>query len=126
MATTPNYGGTPYIGMVQVATANTNRDGTTGTYGSISVGSAGSRVEEVVVSAIGTTTAGMVRLFLSDGTNTRFLAEMVVSAITPSGTVKAWTARMLFDNLCIPAGWTIKVNTNNAETFNVFAFGGSF
>ncbi|NBX74718.1 MAG: hypothetical protein EBQ89_10555, partial [Alphaproteobacteria bacterium] len=71
MATDPNFAGTPLAGNAQISTANTNRDGT-GTLGTVvTAGASGSRIEEIVIEATGTTTAGMIRLFLNDGTNTR-------------------------------------------------------
>jgi hypothetical protein len=43
---------------------------------------AGTKVFEVRVQATVTTTAGMVRLYYYDGTNTRLFDEIPVSAIT--------------------------------------------
>ena len=132
MATDPNFAGTPLAGNAQISTANTNRDGT-GTLGTVvTAGASGSRIEEVVIEATGTTTAGIVRLFLNDGTNTRLWREVAVTAATPSGTVLAFTASVRNDTrpdlplLVLPTGWSLRASTHNAETFNVFAFGGSF
>jgi len=108
MSTTANYAATPRAAFGQVSTANTNRDGT-GT----------SRIDDIVVVATGTTTAGMVRLFLHDGTNARLWVELPVSAITPSGTVVAFNASLLNQALILPSGWSLRASTNNAETFNV-------
>jgi hypothetical protein len=127
MATVPNYAATPLMKHVQVSTANTNRDGTTGTYGTLlTAGGNGCRIEEILLHAAVATTAGLIRLFINDGTNPRLFAEIPVAAITPSGTVPAFTARLSFANLVLESGDSITVNTNNAEAMNVFAFGGSF
>jgi hypothetical protein len=132
MATDPNFASTPVAGLAQISTANTNRDGT-GTLGTVvTAGASGSRIEEIVIEATGTTTAGIVRLFLNDGTNTRLWREVAVTAATPSGTVLAFTASVRNDTrpdlplLVLPTGWSLRAGTHNAETFNVFAFGGSF
>lgn len=132
MATTPNFADIPLVGLGQISAANTNRDGT-GTIVTIATaGASGSRIEEIVVQAAVTTTAGMVRLFLNDGTNTRLWREVPVTAATPSGTVAAFRAMVRNDDrpdlplLLLPTGWSLSAATNNAETFNVFAFGGSF
>lgn len=65
MATTPAFAVTPRISAVNVATANSNRDGTTGAYGHLITGAAtGTRISEIVTQARVTTTAGMIRIFL--------------------------------------------------------------
>jgi hypothetical protein len=129
MASTPNYVTTPKCAVAQISTANTNRDGT-GTIGTVfSAGASGSRIERIRVVATGTTTAGMVRLFIHDGTNARLYRELSVSAITPSGTVGVFTAEINYigDNpLLLPNGYSLRASTHNAETFNVIAEGGDF
>ncbi|MDW8259432.1 MAG: hypothetical protein RML32_08310 [Gammaproteobacteria bacterium] len=113
--------------MVQIATANTNRDGTD-TMGTVLTGaSTGTVINLIRVVATGTTTAGVVRLFLHDGTNTRLLQEILVPAITPSTTVPVFSRSLMYvypEILFLPsASWQLRASTNNAETFNVFAFG---
>lgn len=119
MGTSANYASTPRAAVGQVTTANTNRDGT-GTIATIfTAGSSGSRVDDIVIQATGTTTAGMVRLFLHDGTNARLWAEVPVSAVTPSATVAAFATALVNQALVLPSGWSLRASTNNAETFNV-------
>lgn len=127
MATTPKYADSAAIGMGQVSTANTARDGT-GTIATIYTAPAnGAVVKRVRVVATGTTTAGMVRLFLHDGTNTRLLAELDVPAVTVSATQAAHVNEFVFDDLVLPSNsWSVRAATHNAETFNVFAFAGEF
>lgn len=124
MASTPNYPGTPRHGSAAISTANTNRDGT-GTMGTVLAGvAAGTRVVEVVVQATGTTTAGMVRLFIDDGTTVRLVDEVPVSAITPSATVAAFRTIRRYDNLVLPSSsHSLKASTHNAESFVVHAVG---
>ena len=119
MGTSANYASTPRAAFGQVTTANTNRDGT-GTIATVfTAGASGSRIDDVVIQATGTTTAGMVRLFLHDGTNARLWAEVPVSAVTPSGTVPAFVSSLLNQSLVLPNGWSLRASTHNAETFNV-------
>lgn len=119
MAATAQYASTARSALGQVTTANTNRDGT-GTIATIfSAGTSGSRIDQIEVEAVGTTTAGMVRLFLHDGTNARLWREVPVSAVTPSGTVSAFYARLSNLSLILPSGYSLRAATNNAETFNV-------
>lgn len=132
MSTTPQYASTPRVGIAQISTANTNRDGT-GTIGTVfTAGASGSRIDAIAIKATGTVTAGMVRLFVNDGTNTRLLAELPVVAVTPAASTPAYevqlnqnTMSQLFP-IILPTGHNIGASTQNAETFNVFAFGGDF
>lgn len=130
MASTPNFASTPRCAMAQAAAANTNRDGT-GTIATVfTAGASGSRLERVRIQAAGTTTAGVIRLFVHDGSNARLLMEVLVTAITPSTTVQAWSADidMSYNGqaLVLPNGFSLRASTHNAETFNVIAIGGDF
>jgi hypothetical protein len=124
MAASPVFAVTPEIGMGQVSAANTNRDGTTGTYVTlVTAAPSGTRVAEIVTQATVTTTAGMVRLFLTDGSTIRMFDEIAISAATVSASVKGNRVSTLYTNLVIPSGWSIKASTHNAEAINVFVLG---
>lgn len=132
MSTAANYASTPKCGIGQISTANTNRDGT-GTIGTIfTAGASGSRIDAISLKAVGTTTAGMVRLFIHDGTNARLLTELPVTAITPSATLPAWEAQLNTNSMSqvlpilLQSGHSLRASTHNAETFNVIAIGGDF
>jgi hypothetical protein len=126
VATTPTFTGTPNCGNGVVSAANTNRDGT-GTLATIlTAGASGTRVFRIHIKAIATSTAGMVRLYIYDGTNTRLFREYVVTAITVGAAVKSWEAEEAFYDLVLPVNFVIKASTHNSETFNVIAFGGNF
>lgn len=132
MATNANYAATPKVGIGQVTTANTNRDGT-GTIATIfTAGASGSRIDAINLKAIATTTTGMIRLFIHDGTNARLLTELPVLAVTPSGTAPSWETQLNTNTftqvlpLILPTGYSLRASTNNAETFNVIAVGGDF
>lgn len=132
MAAIPQYASTPKCGIGQVSVANTNRDGT-GTIATIfSAGASGSRIDAIDLKAVGTTTAGMIRLFIHDGTNARLLTEVPVTALTPSATLPSWEAQLNTNSMSqvlpiiLPTNYSLRASTNNAETFNVIAFGGDF
>src|SRR5262249_27101643 len=61
MAATPAFVGTPRTWLGQVSAANTNRDGTGTLVDIVSAGALGSRLDQIEVVAIATTTAGVVR-----------------------------------------------------------------
>lgn len=124
MATSPAFAVTPRIASVNVATANTNRDGT-GTVATLITGAAtGTRVAEIVTQARVTTTAGMVRVFLYDGSTYYFFDEIAIAAATVSASVKGTRVRVTYDNLVLPsASWSVRVSTHNAESIDVTALG---
>lgn len=131
MSSTPVFIGTPKCAVAQISTANTARDGT-GTIGSVyTAGASGSRIDRVVLTATGTTTAGMIRLFIYDGTNNRLIREIPVTAVTPGASTPAWSCSIdasidaLFPCFIVNT-YILKASTHNAETFNVAAFGGDF
>lgn len=132
MAQTGNYVAAPRSPTAAISTANTARDGS-GTLATVATGPArnlasdppaqgGMRIDALAICAGGTTTAGMVRLFVHDGTNARLIAEIPVDAATPSATVQAWAVRLNKDvcdfmPLVLAAGASLRASTHNAETF---------
>ena len=124
MAANPAFAVTPRLASVNVATANTNRDGT-GTVATLITGaSTGTRIAEIVVQARVTTTAGMVRVFLYDGTTYRFFDEIAIAAATVSASVKGTRVSTTYNNLILPsASWSVVVSTHNAESMDVIALG---
>ena len=120
MASTPIFIGTAKSPTVQIATANTGRDGT-GTLGTVyTAGASGARIDRINITATGTTTAGMVRLFIFNGTSNFLISELPVVSVTPSATQPAFTADIVFDQgLVMTAAYQLRATTNNAETFNV-------
>jgi hypothetical protein len=120
MATAAQYAATARTAQAQVTTANTNRNGT-GTIVTVFTGAAsGSRIDDIYIVATGTTTAGVVRLFLNDGTNTYLWKEILVPAVTPSTTVSVFSAALIEQALILQnASWSLRASTNNSETFNI-------
>ena len=127
MAAAINYAAVPRLAAVTISTANTNRDGT-GTVATLITGvAAGTRIEAVRIAATGTTTAGVVRIFLHDGTTFFLIREELVPATTPSTTVAVFMREVVFGDqrpLTLPsASWSLRVSTHNAEAFTVHAVG---
>ena len=129
--TAPIFTLTPQIGRARIATANTNRDGT-GTLGNVITGAAsGTRVDRIVITATGTTTAGMVRLFINDGANIRAWREVPVTAITVSASAAAFTFTIVSPDsqvplLVLPNAYILAASTHNAEQFDVLAHAGDY
>ena len=130
MATSAQYTAQPNLEYSQLTTANTARDGT-GTIVNIASGPAaaagvgvGERITKVTVTATGTTTAGVIRFFLSldSGSTNRLILEKLVPAITPSTSVSVFRMEVAeLVGMVLPGGGTVvlRAATNNSETFNV-------
>jgi hypothetical protein len=119
MALSPQYASTPINGAVNIATANALRDGT-GTLGTLITASGnGIRVDDIYITATGTTTAGTIRMFLSNGTTNYLIQELIVSANTVSSTNPAWSQPINNKGLVLQSGWSIKFSTEKAESFNI-------
>ena len=127
MATAPIFFATPFAAQAQISAANTNLDGSGTVVDLFAVQAAALKVERINVKAIVTTTAGMIRIFAHDGTNTRLIRELAVDAITKSATVAAFSASLDFtrpeDLLVLPVGWQLKASTEKAEAFNLATIG---
>lgn len=124
MAAAPTFAVTPRIASVNIASANANRDGT-GTIATLITGaSTGTQIREIAVQARVATTAGMVRVFLHDGSTFYLFDEISIAAATVSASVKATRVSTTYANLVLPsASWSVRVSTHNAESFDVTAMG---
>jgi hypothetical protein len=124
MATSPAFAATPRLASVNIATANTNRDGS-GTVATLITGaSTGTRIAEIVIKARVATTAGQVRVFLYDGTTHYAFDEIAVAAASVSASVQGTRVSTTYNNLILPsASWSVRVSTNNAESIDVTALG---
>lgn len=130
MAITAQYTAQPKLVYSQLTTANTARDGT-GTIVTVATGPSataangvGERITRVTVQAAGTTTAGVIRFYLSldGGTTNRLILEKLVSAITPSTSVSAYRIEVNeLVGLVLPGGGNVQLRaaTEKTETFNV-------
>lgn len=122
----------PFVFGVNISTANTARDGS-GTVGTLVTGTAlGVRIDKITVHAKVTTSAGMIRFFLNDGTNKFLVHEEVVAAVTVGADTPAWSAEILQETnpwlakLTVLTGWTLLVSTHIGEAFSVVAHGGNY
>jgi hypothetical protein len=127
MASTATFTATVTVGIVQITDANANRDGTGALESVLVAGGEGVRIDLIRAVATGTVTAGMIRLFLAVEPDVRLWKEIPVTATVPSATAEAFSVEYTPTlPLLIPAGWLLLASTQKAETFNVFAFGGTF
>lgn len=133
MAATPAFASTVIVGTGTVpGTADTSMTApsnqTTLTF-STAIGSSGAKIEEIRVVGLGTTVAGIVNVFLYDGSAYHLVDQVVVSAVTSSTTAAAFYDLRRYDNLFVPSGWSVRVTTTvagNVSLLKVFALGANF
>lgn len=115
-----NYASTPATAVAQVGgAANAGRDGSGTIVTVFTAGASGSRIDDTALTATVTTTAGMVRLFLHDGTTARLWREVIVPANAVSATNPAWSAQLTNLALVLKAGWSLRASSEKAELINV-------
>lgn len=140
MATSAQYTTTPIVEYAQVSTANTARDGT-GTTVLIAAGPAvaqgsgvGKRIAKVFIKSTVTTTAGMVRFFISldGGTTKRLITEVPVYANTVGAnstsfetTVSALEGLVLQGQVS-SVSCNLYASTEKAETFNIIVVSATY
>ena len=116
---------------VNISVANTNLDGLTGAYGVVATGSTGmDEIDVVYIQATGTTTLGMIRLWLHfQSSNTALatvLVQIVVKAVTPNVSEEqgVWQGSHQFNPpLRLPTGTSLRASTHIGEGFNITAQG---
>lgn len=114
-----NYAATPRTEVAQVSAANTNRDGT-GTIATVfAAGTNGSRIDDIAITPTVTTTAGMVRLYIHDGTNARLWREVVIAANTPSASNPVLPSLLSNLGLILKSGYSLRASTEKNEVINI-------
>jgi len=135
--TTPIFTLTPNCPVVNIAAANTARDGSGTLVTLFTAGANGSRIESVTFTSAQATAAlnsAMVgRVFLTDnaGANPRLISEITIAAVTASNSVIGAASTISFSNgLIIPTGCllkaTISVYAGVQDQMQVVARGGDY
>jgi len=127
--TIPIFPSTPSLTSAQVATGLVGRtvSGVTGLTLIFTAGSNGARVDTITITAAGTTTAGVIRLWYYIGSGNSLLwQEILVTAVTPSTTLAVWSYEFNPVNWVLPATTYLYGSTHNTETFNIHVRGGNY
>ena len=127
--TSPIFTLTPKSPSVRISTANTNRDGSTGTYGTLfTAGSDGAFFKGFQYQAEANNTAGAIRLYVQDAGSGN--VEMIYEAVVAATTFSAGVTPVARGEWYPPAGiWlsassVVKVSTHIGETFSCSLVGG--
>jgi hypothetical protein len=132
MAADPVFASVPRIGVADVSTANTNRDGT-GTIADIigdagrTIPTAGTKIERIVIKSTGDPADSIVTIFLHDTTNYDLFDEFDIgNPAAASTTVEGLRMERAYRDLILPSGWKMGAAITVAPTagiIKVFAFG---
>lgn len=126
MAIAPNFAATPRFSAVSIATADTSRTAPVNIGTVFAAGANGSRIDEVTITAAGTSTNNVVRLFVYDGVTYYLLQEVLTTAIVAGASQDSFTVTLTFNSFVLPTGHSLAATTNASETYHVLAFGGDF
>jgi hypothetical protein len=133
MATSAQYASTPKIGSALLTTADTSltAPSTVGTV--FTAGSSGSRIDYIDIQGVATTAAGIINLFIFDGTNYFLYTQVPVTAITSSTTAVAFSSILSSNSnsnilpINLPTGYSLRATTSTAQTgIRVTASGGDY
>ncbi len=125
MSSSPTFTSTPRTVAINVASGNTGRDGSGTPTALITGAAAGTKVLEIVAQATVTTTAGMVRIFITtdNGSNIRLFDEFPIAVATVSASVAGIRVSKTYSNLLLAdANAKLYATTHNSESINVVAF----
>lgn len=134
MATDPAFASTVSLGAALLGAVETSLTVPTTTSVIVTAGASGTKIEEIVVHAATTsltptTAAGLVYLFLYDGSTYHLFDVLAVSAVTASATTAPFRTNKTYTNLVLKTGWSLRASQSlagNASLLKVEAFGGDF
>jgi hypothetical protein len=133
MSTSAQYASTPKFGSATLTTADTSLTAPTTVGTIVTAGASGTRIDYIDIQGVATTVAGLINLFVFDGTNYILWNQVPVIAITSSTTAPAFAALLSSNNnsnimpLTLPTGYSLRATTSVAQTgIRVTAYGGDF
>jgi hypothetical protein len=133
MTTSAQYASIPKVGSALLTTADTSLTAPTTVGTVLTAGASGSRIDYIRIQGVANTVAGLVNLFIFDGTNYFLWQQIPIQAITSSTTVPAFTTNLSSNSdanimpLNIPSGFSLRATTTTAQTgVRVIAYGGDF
>jgi hypothetical protein len=133
MSTSAQYASTPKFGSATLTTADTSLTAPTTANTIVTAGSSGTRIDYIDVQGVANTSAGIVNLFVYDGTNYILWNQVPIQAVTQSTTVPAFTAALSSNGnanimpLILPTGYSLRAAASVTQTgVRVTAYGGDF
>jgi hypothetical protein len=132
MSTSAQYASTPRFGSAILTTANNSLTAPSNTI-IVTAGSSGTRIDYIDIQGVANTSAGVVNLFVFDGTNYILWNQVPIQAVTQSNTTPAFMTTLSSNGnanimpLTLPTGYSLRAATMVAQTgVRVTAYGGDF
>lgn len=122
MAATAQYASTVRAVATQITTASSAVMGGTTAIGTLllAAGASGTRIDDITIQAAATSTSGMVRFFISNGsTYSILLKEVQVSPVIVSGIQPAFTTSLSNLAWVIPSGMQLRATSETANAINI-------
>lgn len=133
MSTSAQYASTPVFGAALLTTADTSLTAPTTVGTVLTAGSNGTRIDYIDIQGVANTVAGIVNLFIYDGTTYHLWQQIPIVAVTSSTTATAFSTTTSTNNtpnvmpMIIPTGYSLRATTTIAQTgVKVIAYGGNF
>lgn len=133
MSTTAQYATTPVFGSALLTTADTSLTAPTTIGTVLTAGASGTRIDFIEVQGVATSVAGIVNLFIYDGTTYSLWQQIPINAVTSSTTATAFSTTTSTNNspnvmpMIIPTGYSLRATTTIAQTgLKINAYGGNF
>jgi len=133
MSTSAQYASTPKVGSANLTTADTSLTAPTTVSTILTAGASGTRIDYIEVQGVATTAAGLINLFIYDGTNYILWQQVPVNVVTSSTTAPAFSAVLSSNSnanvmpLTLPTGYSLRATASVAQTgVRVIAYGGDF
>ena len=133
MSTSAQYASTPKFGSAILTTADTSLTAPTTVGTIVTAGSSGTRIDYIDIQGVATTSAGLINLFVYDGTTYVLWNQVPVIAVTSSTTAPAFSISLSSNGnsnimpLTLPTGYSLRAATSISQTgIRVTAYGGDF
>src|SRR5574343_521640 len=128
-STDPIFPASPVIGIAKLVspTALTSRADITGTTGLTALTPTsvnGKRIDRITLKAKETTVAGLIFIWIYDGTTSTLFDEITVTAVTPSTTLASFQDYVDYDRLVLPATHRLFVSSTIDQDLDIYAHGG--
>lgn len=131
MTNTPVFAQTPAVELATLTTptAITSRANITGTTGLVVLATTstnGKRVDSITVKSKGTSLAGILSVWLYDGTTSYLWDEIELPAVTPSTTAKSMNVAIFYTGKNLKSTEALYVSVTVQQDLNVFADTGAY
>jgi len=129
--TSPIFPSAPIVGIASLVSASaiTSRAPITGTTGLVQLTATstnGTRVDAITVKAQGNSTAGLLDVWVYNGTTAYLYDEITIATVTANTTTASNVATNTYSTLTLPPTYQLYVSQTVSSNVSVMAFGGTY